>query len=202
MIALRRVVLASASPRRLELLRSLGLEVDVRPSAYDEPSDPLVTPQELAARHAFEKATDVLRSVPLEVVVAADTLVDVDGRALGKPRDTAEASQMLHVLSGRAHLVHTAYALATPGSTRPFVETSTTEVRFFSLSDDEIDEYIATGEPMDKAGAYGIQGRAASLVERIDGDFYTVMGFPLARFVRALRRLGFALPAAKGIPST
>jgi septum formation protein len=104
---------------------------------------------------------------------------------------------MLRALSGRTHAVHTACAIAFPGRRDLIEEASTTAVRFYRLGDDEIDAYVASGEPMDKAGAYGIQGRAASLVESIDGDFYTVMGFPLARFVRSLRRLGFALPTAK-----
>lgn len=197
MTELRRVVLASASPRRLELIRSLGLDVGVRPSAYGEPADPSVSPLDLAARHAREKALDIAPSAPSDVVIAADTVVDVDGTALGKPRDPDDAVRMLRLLSGRTHLVHTAFAFTVPGEASPLADSSTTAVRFYDLSRREIDEYVATGEPMDKAGAYGIQGRAASLVERIDGDFYTVMGFPLARFVRALRRLGFDLPAAK-----
>ncbi|MEO9170497.1 MAG: nucleoside triphosphate pyrophosphatase [Candidatus Baltobacteraceae bacterium] len=197
MKALGRIVLASASPRRLELLRSLGLEVDVRPSSYGEPDEPGITPLQLASRHAAKKALDVAPLYPDEMVVAADTVVDVDGSALGKPANSADAGRMLRLLSGREHLVHTAYVIVAPGGARPLEDTSTTAVRFFALSDAEIGEYVATGEPMDKAGAYGIQGRAAALVERIDGDFYTVMGFPLARFVRALRRLGFALPVAK-----
>jgi septum formation protein len=102
---------------------------------------------------------------------------------------------MLRSLAGREHLVHTAFAIRLPGRSEPFEDDATTSVRFYPLSDAEIAEYVATGEPMDKAGAYGIQGRAAALVERIDGDFYTVMGFPLARFIRALRTLGFSLPA-------
>lgn len=194
---LSRIVLASASPRRLELIRSLGVEVDVRPSGYGEPDDPSATPLALAARHAREKALDVAPSVAGDLVVAADTVVDVDGTSLGKPRSRAEAAAMLRSLSGRRHLVHTAFYVTGPHIGAPIEESSTTAVDFFALSTDEIDEYVATGEPMDKAGAYGIQGRAASLVERIDGDFYTVMGFPIARFVRALRRLGIALPAAK-----
>ncbi|HEX3457868.1 MAG TPA: Maf family protein [Candidatus Baltobacteraceae bacterium] len=194
-----RIVLASASPRRLELLRSLGLEVDVRPSGYHEPEMPGLLPQELASNHAAAKleSTILLLGERYDVpVLAADTVVDCDGVALGKPRDAAEAARMLELLSGREHLVHTAFALGIPGNT-PHVECATTRVWFYRLQPGEIAEYVATGEPMDKAGAYGIQGRAAALVERIDGDFYTVMGLPLSRVVRAMRRLGFTLPKTK-----
>jgi septum formation protein len=200
-VILESIVLASASPRRLELLRSLGLDVRVEPSGYDEPDDPSIAPANLAIRHAAAKARDVQARFPDDLVVAADTVVDIDGTALGKPRDRADAARMLRALSGRMHAVHTAYAIAFPGRRDLIQECSTTRVRFYPLADDEIEQYVATGEPMDKAGAYGIQGRAAALVESIDGDFYTVMGFPLARFVRALRRLGFALPAAKNNPN-
>lgn len=201
MTTLARIVLASASPRRLELLGSLGLEVEVRPSRYGEPDDPALSPAQLALRHAQAKALDVLATLDRpQALVAADTVVDVDGTALNKPADAADAVRMLRSLSGRDHRVHTAMALALPG--HPLVtETSTTRVRFYPLCDAEIEEYVATGEPMDKAGAYGIQGRAASLVESIDGDFYTVMGFPLARFVRALRSYGFVLPITKKSPN-
>jgi septum formation protein len=196
-VVLERILLASASPRRLELLQSLGFMVRVEPSGYGEPDDPAVTPRDLAIRHAAAKAQELRERFPDEVVVAADTVVDVDGRALGKPHDAGEASAMLRALSGREHQVHTAYAIALPGQAELFEDAASTKVRFYPLDDDEIAAYVASGEPMDKAGAYGIQGRAASLVAAIDGDFYTVMGFPLARFVRALRRLGFALPMAK-----
>ena len=197
-MTLERLILASASPRRLELLTSLGLDVIVRPSKYEEPDDSALSPLELAQRHALAKAHDVAANYGNgELIVAADTVVDVDGIALNKPKDEAEAVRMLQRLSGRDHVVHTAFAILLPGSERAVEESSTTRVRFYSLTSEEIDEYVGTGEPMDKAGAYGIQGRAASLVESIDGDFYTVMGFPLARFVRRLRRLGFSLPVTK-----
>jgi septum formation protein len=178
------------------LLRSLGLTVEVAPSGYDEPPTPGLRPAQLARNHARKKLKVVLgryghaHDVP---VVAADTVVDLDGAALGKPRDPAEAVEMLKRLSGRQHFVHSAFVLAVPGE--PVTEDCvTTRVRFYPLERNEIEEYVATGEALDKAGAYGIQGRAAALVEGIDGDFYTVMGLPLGRFVRALRRLGFALP--------
>ncbi|HLX26187.1 MAG TPA: Maf family protein [Candidatus Cybelea sp.] len=190
--------MASTSPRRYDLLRSLGLAVDVLRSGYDEPPLTDVTPAELASRHADEKLRFALRNGAATFgapVLAADTVVDLDGIALGKPADAAEAARMLERLSGRMHAVHTAFALALPGAAQAAVaERETTRVRFFELKPDEIAEYVATGEPLDKAGAYGIQGRAASLVAGIDGDFYTVMGLPLARVIRALRRSGFALP--------
>lgn len=192
------IVLGSASPRRLELLTSLGLEVTVRPSSYDEPDDPEATPLELARRHARAKAQDVRTSLgPESLIVAADTVVDLDGTSLNKPIDRMDAVRMLSLLSGREHQVHTAFALAVPGMPELVEEHSTTRVRFYPLTADDIGEYVATGEPMDKAGAYGIQGRAAALVESIAGDFYTVMGFPLGRFIRTVQRLGISLPITK-----
>jgi len=194
---LSRIVLASASPRRYELLRSLGLSVDVLAGGYEETPQAHAGAAELASRHAAGKLRAALQHRPAsqDPVLAADTVVEVDGAALGKPRDAAEATAMLERLSGREHLVHTAFALAVPGSSAWTQERATARVRFYPLAADEIAEYVATGEPLDKAGAYGIQGRAAGMIEGIEGDFYTVMGLPLARVIRALRRLGFALPA-------
>lgn len=196
MIALPRIVLGSASPRRLELLRSLNFEVRVVPSAYDEPAHPGVTPRDLAILHARHKAYDVRTRERDDVVVAADTVVDVDGIAYGKPHDAAQAARMLRDLSGRTHVVHTAFTLALPQRKDVIEACESTRVTFFGLSNDEIAAYVARGESLDKAGAYGIQGYAATLVQRIDGDFYTVMGFPLARFVRTLGRVGFAPPVS------
>jgi septum formation protein len=192
---LERIVLASASPRRLELLRSLGLQVTTVVSGYGEPQLDC-TPIEIAQAHARAKLEAVMEMVaPSSVaIVAADTVVDVDGAAWGKPADARDAERMLQTLSGRRHVVHTAFALRANGEI--VAETSSTYVTFYELRSEEIAEYVASGEPFDKAGAYGIQGRAAALVERVDGDFYTVVGFPLARFVRALRGLGFSLPVA------
>jgi septum formation protein len=199
---LTRIILASASPRRFELLGSLGLHVDVVASGYGEPGLPDLSPRRVAAVHAREKLEATLSTIgrtghDCVPVVAADTVVDLGGTALGKPVDDADAVRMLRLLSGREHHVHTAFAVAVAGRDAPIEESSTTRVRFYPLSDAEIAAYVATGEPRDKAGAYGIQGGAAALVESIAGDFYTVMGFPLGRFVRTLRRLGFSLPASK-----
>jgi septum formation protein len=195
---LERIVLASASPRRLELLQSLGLRVEVVVSGYREPPVPALSPPELASLHAREKLQLALRSsAGAAPVVAADTVVDLDATPLGKPQDAREAARMLRALSGRGHRVHTAFALALSRDTPWIEERSTTGVAFYALSDDEIAEYVASCDPLDKAGAYGIQGLGAALVESIDGDFYTVMGFPLGRFIRAVRRSGFSLPTAK-----
>ena len=191
-----RIILASASPRRAELLRSLGFELDVIPSNYDEPEHPHLVPRDLAIVHARHKCRDVRERVSLEgaVLVAADTVVDVDGIAYNKPVNERDAKRMLRDLSGRTHIVHTAFALAAPDRADLVEHCESTFVTFFPLSDAEIDAYVASGEPMDKAGAYGIQAYGATLVERVEGDFYTVMGFPLARFVRTLYRLGISLP--------
>jgi septum formation protein len=198
------LVLASASPRRSELLRSLGLEVTVRPSAYGEPDDPRATPLELAIRHARAKALDVRAADPASerLIVAADTVVDLDGEALGKPRDRAEARTMIGRLAGRSHIVHTAFALRDTRSGAELECVESTTVRFAVLDDVVLDAYAASGDGLDKAGAYGIQGFAATLVERIDGDYFTVVGFPLARFAQALPELGYRLlPRSAGVPA-
>ena len=183
------VALASASPRRRALLASLGLRVTVVPSAYDEVPLPGVTPAELALIHARGKAAGAPPSDLL--TVAADTVVDLDGEALGKPADRAAARSMLRRLAGRWHEVHTAFVLR-PGSAATEAQV-TTRVRFADLDEDTIEAYAASGDGLDKAGAYGIQGFAATLVERIEGDYFTVVGFPLAAFAQALPRIGYRL---------
>lgn len=178
------------------MLSSLGLEVRVVGSGVDEGDRPGYAPRELAALHAAAKAAAVARRETGALVVAADTVVDLDGVSLGKPRDPAEARSMLRALSGREHVVHTAYAAADGSRGSEFSGIRSTRVRFAALGDAAIAAYVESGDPFDKAGAYGIQGRGAALVESIDGDFYTVMGFPLGDFVRRLDELGYALPAA------
>ncbi len=179
------------------MLTSLGLTVDVRPSGIDEGERPGYGPRELATFHASAKAEASALLGNSGVIVAADTVVDLDGVALGKPRTAAEAAAMLQALSGREHLVHTAYAVVDTGSGRRIDGRHTTRVKFVTLGDGEISTYVASGDPMDKAGAYGIQGRGAALVERIEGDFYTVMGFPLGDFIRRLPELGYRLPTER-----
>jgi septum formation protein len=190
---LHSILLASASPRRYDLLTSLGLSVRVLPSDVDEGDRPGYAPRELAALHAAAKAAAVAAREPEALIVAADTVVDLDGTSLGKPRDASDAERMLTALSGRGHIVHTAY-VAVDGPRARIAHTVSSEVWFAPLSSEIIRRYIATGDPFDKAGGYGIQGRGAALVERIDGDFYTVMGFPLGDFVRRLEALDYVFP--------
>ena len=190
------VALASASPRRRALLASLGLRVELVGSAYVETEQPGTPPAELALRHARGKAAHARSGLTL--LVAADTVVDLDGQSLGKPRDTEEARAMLRRLSGRWHTVHTAFALVAPDG-RLHDEIVSTLVRFAPLDEETIERYADSGDGLDKAGAYGIQGFAATLVERIDGDYFTVVGFPLAAFARALPALGYVL-AIQGAP--
>lgn len=183
--------LASASPRRRELLLSLGLDVELIPTSYDEVPLTGRSPIETALVHARGKVAAAAPSSHL--TIGADTVVDLDGQALGKPRDDGDAREMLAALSGRSHQVHTAFALREPGGRIAVVEAVSTRVRFAELDRATIDAYIASGDGRDKAGSYGIQGFAATLVERIDGDYFTVVGFPLAAFARAVARLGFRL---------
>ena len=194
MRVLTELVLASQSPRRSELLGTLGFGVRVVPSDVEEGPRPGISPLDLARVHAAAKARAVADREPSAVVVAADTVVDLDGEALGKPTDAAHARSMLRALSGREHRVHTAYVAHDGYSGRSLFSDCSTTVRFAELDDATIDRYIASGDPFDKAGAYGIQGPGAALVERIDGDFYTVMGFPLGDFIRRLADLGYRLP--------
>ncbi|MEI6813329.1 MAG: Maf family protein [bacterium] len=182
------VILASASPRRRELLALVGIVHEVRPADIDESLWPGETPVGHSERLARGKAHAIAAAAGDAVVIAADTIVVVDGDILGKPKDVAHATEMLRRLSGRQHTVYTAIAVARGERTESAVEA--VEVVFRALSDSEIAEYIATGEPMDKAGAYGIQGFGATIVERVDGDYFSVMGLGMRRLVALLERVG------------
>ena len=181
-----RVVLASASPRRRELLALVGIEHDVRPTNIDESYLPGETPREHAERLAREKAGAL--EIPDAVTIGSDTIVVVDGDVLGKPRDRDHAHAMLRRLSGRSHVVMTGVAVRWQGQILSGLEE--VGVTFRMLTDDDIERYVATGEPMDKAGAYGIQGYGATIVERVDGDYFAVMGLALNLLVRLLREAG------------
>jgi septum formation protein len=189
-----RLVLASASPRRRELLDMLGVrDLLVVPALGGEADWPQLSPRDLVMRLALAKAGEVKARFPGgdDVIVAADTVVALDRGILGKPRDAEDAVRMLTALSGKAHRVYTGVAVL-GGGTRQ-CDAEETAVRFRALSEREILRYVESGDPLDKAGAYGIQGLASLFVEEIRGDFYNVMGLPLCRLGIMLKRAGVEL---------
>ncbi len=190
----RPLVLASASPRRAELLRQVGIAFEVRVSQVaEEGGVPGADPAEIAELHARQKALEVAAGAPGRLVLGADTVVVLDGRVLGKPRDADEARAVLRALSGRTHEVITGVALALLTSAEPDLvaqEHVRTQVTFRELGEAEIEAYVTSGEPMDKAGAYGIQGQGALLVKEIRGCYSNVVGLPLSRTWEMLEALG------------
>ena len=201
-----RLVLASASPRRAELLRAAGIEFDVIPADVEEEMDPEETPAGYTRRLAQLKAEAVIPHAPGCAVLGADTVVIIDNQVLGKPADRGEAKRMLTLLSGREHMVMTAVCLVNPSgpadagryvhtaqSSRIQTAVARTTVEFTPLGDAEIDWYVASGEPMDKAGAYAIQGLASRFVTRIDGSYSNVVGLPVAVVDDLCRQAGLLI---------
>ena len=186
-----RIILASQSPRRQELIGYILSEYEVIVSAVEETLPDGIAPEEVPAYLAGVKAQAVAAEHPDDVVIGADTVVILDGQVLGKPKDADDAFHMLRSLSGKAHTVITGCAIIQDSRMTTFSDR--TRVEFYPLSDRETLDYIATGEPFDKAGAYGIQGRGSVLVKRIEGDFFNIMGLPVARLKREMERVG-ALP--------
>ncbi len=196
------LILASASPRRQELLRNAGIPFRVQPADIDESPRVGEGAQECAERLAREKALAVFQAHPQSYVLGADTIVVVDDTILGKPRDANDAAQMLRLLSGRTHAVITGVCVVGPDAvgsvvscqllvaSRTETASETTLVTFCEISESEIRDYVATGEPMDKAGAYGIQGIASRWIPRIEGDYSNVVGLPVARVYAMLRERG------------
>lgn len=183
------VILASASPRRRELLSLIFEHYRVIPSRFDEDEVPDDLPPAQHVHHsALMKARDVAAQHPDSLVIGADTIVVVDGRILGKPRDTSDAAGMLASLGGRTHQVYSGIAVIREGVEHTAVEC--TDVTFRPLSDEIVSRYIATGEPMDKAGAYAIQGRGSVLIESIEGCYFNVVGLPIYRLSTLLERFG------------
>ncbi|WP_416151353.1 Maf family protein [Salipaludibacillus sp. HK11] len=179
-------VLASQSPRRKELLEQIGLSFTVIPSEVEEKIVETDTPEEVVASLAYQKAEDVFSRNENKLILAADTIVVIDNIILGKPTDKHDANKMLQLLSGRSHHVLTGVTLLSQDNKMTFVEK--TRVYFYPLTSEEIVDYIDSGEPFDKAGAYGIQGLGATLVEKINGDYFTIVGLPIAKVVRALKQ--------------
>lgn len=187
----KRLILASASPRRRELMDKFGLAYQVIPAEGEETAPGELSPGELVAALAAGKAAEVSGRCPDAVVIAADTVVEVDGRILGKPGTPERAEEMLSALSGREHRVWTGVCVRE--GTLALTRCECTEVRFRELSKEEIRDYVATGEPLDKAGAYGYQGLACLFVDRIEGDYFNVVGLPVCTLGLMLRRFGIEL---------
>ncbi len=191
------IILASQSPRRRQLLGQIGLDhFIVRPARGEEIMDPALSPAQLVEELSRQKAREVAgASDPGDLVIAADTVVAIDGRVLGKPHDREEACAMLSALSGREHTVYTGVTVCRDD--RMLTQHEATQVRFRPLSPREIRAYVDSGEPMDKAGAYGVQELGALLVEGIRGDYFNVVGLPLCRLGQMLSQFGVELLAGK-----
>ncbi len=182
-----KIILASASPRRRELLSLAGFDFDVVTAHVNEVLDPELEPQALVMSLAEQKARAVAKKHKEQIVIGADTVVVLEGKVLGKPKDEADAAKMLKSLSGKAHEVFTGVSIIKNEKSHCFFER--TKVKFCELDDEQIRTYVASGEPMDKAGAYGIQGKGCVLVEGIEGDYFNVVGFPVSRFCREMKKL-------------
>jgi len=185
------LVLASGSPRRKELLASLGIPFEIRVSDADETIPPGANPVEIVQELAYKKAQAVANTVSHGLVLGADTIVVFQDEILGKPVDEEEAKRMLSLLSGQAHIVYTGIALVEANGERSVRDVRGTNVHMKVLSPEQIDAYVSTGEPMDKAGAYGIQGKAAQFVTGIHGDFFNVVGLPISLVADHLSDFGF-----------
>lgn len=181
---MKKIILASSSPRRKELLTTAGIEFEIHVKEVDETIPEGTPPVEAAKMTAAKKAAAVAEDYADCVVIGADTIVVANGKILGKPKDEADAKFMLRMLSGIEHEVITGVCIITDGKSDSFAQIS--KVKFYDLTDEEIDGYVATKEPMDKAGAYGIQGLGCKLVEKIEGDYFNIVGLPVAEVCRRL----------------
>ena len=184
---MKKIILASASPRRKELLKTAGIEFEICVSDADESIPEGTLPVDAAKITATKKALAVAESHKDAVVIGADTIVVANGMILGKPKDKADAEAMLTMLSGIEHKVITGVCLVNCGEINSFAQVS--KVKFYDLTAEEIRAYVATNEPMDKAGSYGIQGKGCTLVEKIDGDYFNIVGLPVARVAREIKKM-------------
>lgn len=186
-----RIILASGSPRRKDLLEGLGLNFEIIPADLDEDSFSATSPAELVATLSLEKARAVASQHSSALIIAADTIVVLDDDILGKPKDLAENKQFIRRLANRSHSVFTGHTLMFKGQEETHVEEA--KVFFRDLSDDELERFVATGDGLDKAGGYGIQGYGSTLVPRIEGDYFTIVGLSIVSVVHLAKRLGVTL---------
>lgn len=187
---MKQIILASASPRRKEVLEKTGLKFQVDAGSYEEDLGLAMGPHKLARFLSLEKAKAVAAKYKNTLIIAADTIVILKGEVLGKPHTAKESMRMLSLLNGRTHSVVTGFTVIDTGSNKKISRSVETRVTFSKLTVDEIKAYVKSGEPLDKAGAYGVQGLGAVLVKRIEGDYFNVMGLPLSSLTEALKKFG------------
>ncbi|MBN2877358.1 MAG: septum formation protein Maf [Bacilli bacterium] len=184
---MKKIILASNSPRRKELMKFLGYDFEIIASDIEEVINPKMEHDELVMDLAFQKAYSIFKDHKEDIVIGFDTLVVVDDFVLGKPKDQEEAAVFLNILSNRTHRVLTGCTILTRGFSKSFI--SEALVTFYPMDEQEIKDYIETGEPMDKAGAYGIQGYGAKFVNKVNGDYFTIVGFPIAKLYHELTEI-------------
>ena len=190
---MKRIILASASPRRKELLEKIGLRFEVDASDIEENLQSDITPQELAKKLSAAKAQAVVKKYAEAIIIAADTVGVFKGKIIGKPHTPPEAKKMLRMLNGKSHLVITGFTITDTETGKSISESVETKVYFRQLTEAEIDAYVKTGEPLDKAGGYAIQGLGALIVNKIEGDYYNVIGLPLGALIKSLKKFGVRL---------
>lgn len=190
---MKKIILASASPRRKEILALTGLRFRVEPSDYEEKFDNSISPHNLAKRLSLEKARAVAGKYSSALIIAADTFIVFRRKLLGKPHTSKEARKMLKLLNGKSHSVITGYTILDTGTGKKITRSVETKVWFKKISSEELDAYAATKEPIDKAGAYAIQGRGAMIVKKIEGDYLNVVGLPLFDLADSLKKFGIKL---------
>lgn len=190
---MKQIILASGSPRRKELLEKAGLKFIVDPSSYEEKLDSNLEPSELVKQLSLEKAQDVAKKYKNAFVIGADTIIVFEGKILGKPKDENDAKETLSRLSGKAHSVITGFTLIDTATGKTISEFVETKVYFKELTSQEIDDYVKSGEPLDKAGSYATQGLGAKLIDRIEGDFDNVVGLPTSEVLKKLKEFGVQL---------
>lgn len=186
---MRQIILASTSPRRKQLLEQIGVEFTVEQPYFDEDVLLALPPNELVQAYARGKATDVAIRFPEAIVIGGDSMVLFDGKLMGKPKSEQEARDVLRMLSGKSNEILTGLAVMCKATGQEFVLMSSAKVYMAEISDEEIDEYIASGEPMDKAGSYAVQDRGARFIERIDGDYGAAVGLPVSQVWRLLKQM-------------
>lgn len=186
----KKIVLASASPRREELLRELGLEFIVYPPSIEEINEENCSPKDIVLKNAIKKAEAVASNFSNAVIISADTIVVLEGKVIGKPKDRDDAIRILEKLKGKKHFVFTAVVVWETPENRYFCKVAKSMVKMREYTREEIEKYVDTGEPLDKAGAYGIQGKGALFVEKIEGDYYNIVGLPIGYLYLLLKRVG------------